>query len=1259
MRFHSPRLTAPYVLLSVLSFVALLQANGCDDDPKRQAEDVLAEVSEEVDTQPEDQTSEVTDTRPDVGLGLAPCEPCQDSVDCGGENDLCLTIDVDGTVVAFCGLDCSTDSSVCPSGFDCSVVGAGISQCTPASGTCEDECLGVECGADQLCDPATGNCLDHLELCDLGCELDLQCGAPGDRCVNIEASGETICAKDCTADATVCPANYICADVGTSHQCVPSTLTCVERCAEVSCPSGQICDPYSGACRLPLKQCDEGCVANALCGTSALDVCVSLPAGDEVVCALDCSTDPTSCPAGTFCAELDGGAQNCIPSALTCRTDRCDGVNCAAGRQCDWATGACVDSLGVCDGPCTNNNACLGPMDVCLSFEAGNSFCAQNCDDTGRCPLGFGCFLLSTGGHFCIPTNQSCDFQGTTCTFETRYADCPGDSVFCSAVRPGDVGTCIPRCDNASCPSDAPFCTDLHIHPTVCLEGPLLEPAGCGRLAESANPVGRPSGENLSPFCPAPTNVCYSPLDKTSAPFCTFVCSTDADCGASAECRLLAGQSQPLCTPIACASCLTDTGIPAGTPDLLDAALSIHGLLRCDLVLTDAQLALLPLQDLRPAGTTLAFEAVMRDPLRAVETARAIAADLDLSASASALVLESVESWLGTLSPVTPESYTLDPTQPFAAAVAALITASGGTPNLATLQADAADLPLALQRELAPIVRAMADAATARDQAFGGQAPSQALFDAAHGLFLRLDDTLTPLDTSDAQVRRWLVDGDFDPAPMVDAAAQILTQLEAADLTIDGTWSGFEFNQPSPLGRIIVGGLGNTTYDPTAPNTSGDIALLVDLGGDDNYRVLAGANASLANSIAINIDLGGADTYAYPVVADPADTGFLASDRWGRYTPTLPLNQEDGPVSLSNVARQGAGRFGVGILYDLGTGTDHYESLRLSQGFGLFGVGVLVDQGGTDTYVLEAAGQGAALWGVGLLLDRDGDDDYRAWHMSQGASGSYGKGLLLDLAGDDDYRAVPGESNQAEVLYFNLYDRARSNLSLAQGTAFGRGQNLGAANDRLAGGVGVLRDAAGNDTYTAAILAQGAASYWAMGLLLDEDGADTYDGRRYVQGAGLTGSIGVLLEGAGDDHYGTVLDRTGLGQAVGDTLAVGILADLAGDDVYQTATNALGIGLKNGVGFFADLDGNDTYTVTALQSLGFAATALEGTPANDPRRAQRTVGLFIDAAGVDSYGPAGVAPTSAGDDASWTGQGDITVPQEKGVGLDGEGATGL
>jgi len=86
-----------------------------------------------------------------------------------------------------------------------------------------------------------------------------------------------------------------------------------------------------------------------------------------------------------------------------------------------------------------------------------------------------------------------------------------------------------------------------------------------------------------------------------------------------------------------------------------------------------------------------------------------------------------------------------------------------------------------------------------------------------------------------------------------------------------------------------------------------------------------------------------------------------------------------------------------------------------------------------------------------------------------------GVGLLWDRGGDDSYAAAG---------LVDAYDRG-GGVSMAQGAATGLRTMLG-------GGAGILRDDSGNDHYEAQMFAQGTGYYYGVGLLWDRGGADHY-----------------------------------------------------------------------------------------------------------------------------------------------------------------------
>jgi hypothetical protein len=238
-------------------------------------------------------------------------------------------------------------------------------------------------------------------------------------------------------------------------------------------------------------------------------------------------------------------------------------------------------------------------------------------------------------------------------------------------------------------------------------------------------------------------------------------------------------------------------------------------------------------------------------------------------------------------------------------------------------------------------------------------------------------------------------------------------------------------------------------------------------------------------------------------------------------------------------------------------------------GAAIAGVSVLVDYAGHDRYEAEVFGQGAAAFGLGALIDAGGDDRYGLKAFGQGYASTAGVGVLWDRSGNDVYSAA------------GLPDawQREGGIGFTQGVASG-------FRTPLAGGIGILRDDAGDDRYEAQMFAQGAGYYYGVGLLWDRGGNDRYRAVRYAQGNGVHQAAGVLRDEAGDDRYEL---SVGVGQGMGLDLAVGVLVDAAGNDEYQSISLAQGSGTANGFGLLFDREGENRWQMGAdLRSWGHA-----------------------------------------------------------------------
>ncbi|MCA9665509.1 MAG: hypothetical protein KC503_07970 [Myxococcales bacterium] len=702
-------------------------------------------------------------------------------------------------------------------------------------------------------------------------------------------------------------------------------------------------------------------------------------------------------------------------------------------------------------------------------------------------------------------------------------------------------------------------------------------------------------------------------------------------------------------------------------PDLLDDALGKIGLDRCALGYVESdKLAGAAIWD---DGFRLPFyDAVHQHALRAPPFARAVLAALDDAVAAERPVTRALKvatHFAGDEGEVCSEATSTGGDAPLVDALVALIDGAGGSADRAALQRAAAGVPPSMRAALAPIIDAIAATAKARDLALrdadlgktqtspGVELPT--LYQYLTSIMLRSKSgvTIAPRETWVQNLLRGEASGKgFAYKVLYSAAVKLASTVEGAQLE---RFAGVDakLDVQTPLGRVIVGGPGDDTYEPKTHGTA--IALLVETGGKDTYRIPAGATSGAENPVSVHVDLGGDDRYGYDEVPHANDGARLPSDADGR-APAGDPKTGNGPVSLSETSRQGAARLGVGLLFDLGKSKDSYRSLRLSQGFGALGVGVLYDDGGDDLYEGEAGVQGAGIFGVGLLLDMAGKDTYRTYHASQGFAFVLGVGVLYDAAGDDAYLADVGDPAQGgDPLYFSSQRAGTGNSSFVQGAGFGRRADF---SDQvfMSGGLGVLRDADGDDRYEASVFAQGTGYWFGTGILADKRGKDQYDGLWYVQGASAHFALSLQIDDDGDDRYNQKLVPAATSIGVGHDFSVSFHIDGGGNDVYQAPGLSLGAGNENGFGFFFNLGGDDRYETRGKRTLGGASISAASAAA--ARANVLNVGVFVDSGGKDTYRIDGNDETR--DDSDWIYQStNTTTTKEHGVGLDGSGSVDL
>lgn len=1162
-------------------------------------------------------------------LGL--CEECALDLQCGDDN-LCLTFpDVDGR--RGCGQACSTDEP-CPDSYVCAAVDeAGtVRQCVPEILTCIDRCSAAECDEGSVCNPLNGECEPPAEFCD-PCITNAQCGDTLDLCVQL-LDNDAYCLQDCSNGGQfLCPEGTVCIPIGAFEQCVPTELTCTNRCLEpepVVCDEGQNCDPVDGTCHTPqVDLCGRPCENNYECGGQN-DMCIRFAEeATGAFCARGCADDDP-CPFGYRCLFLqDGLTQQCAPVGGDANCDLCASTDCPDGEACRPSDGTCLPEPTAC----TTQEEC-GPGEICDTFLENR----------------------------CEPVGLPCTFGNGDCSFDTE----------CSATSIGEMGVCLQDCFAVvdGCPDTAPACGRYHRAFSVCTDRGLGRPERCGRLMDWDENTGRPCPTSeTDPGCFGETTLCLEDVITGLPGVCTDTCNPDEEdaCPTGSACSLVTtntgddtvATAQHYCVPTTC-ECMMWPDLEVGETDVMQAALDQFEITRCDLGSFSLERAAAG-DRIASDGYTLALAGEVRnDPLFAPNVVVDQLAALDTLDVASALYLAADNLGVG----FTDASLSLG-TPTLCQAVQNLYAAEDEDrptcPDDLTSVTD--QLPDDIEDDIALIIAALALATDRRDTAIDGIAEAfdtVGFLDELHEVNLGKADAFTDPAGIRAMAREFNLD------VYLGTAGQVAEIIEGANLKADGEpdLTAVDIELDTPLGLIVIGGTGDDLRCVIAEGCdtgtvyADHVALLIDLGGNDEYR----GNWAATNgdeAVAVVLDMGGDDLYTY----DGADESVDAAGR-----------DEDG-ASLSDVGRQGAGRAGYGMLFDWGQGEDTYLSLRASQGFGEFGVGVLYDDGCTavdctDQFTAEAAAQGAGFFGIGLLMVGAGSSDFDGVSWVQGVGGVSGAGLLIDQGGDDTYTADPGEVD--DPMYpapsgVRPVVGSAANWSVAQGAAAGIAAAVPSDGPNFSGGVGLLIDLDGDDEYAAGLLAQGAGYWHGLGIVIEGGGNDRYETNGFSQGAGIDFGAGVLVEQEGTDTYNGSGESPPSVLASGRNFGTGVVIEELGDDTYGAGPQSLGVGFFNGFGLFLENLGDDDYTaIVSGDTLGKATLSVLGSEpvpggATNPRRGARTIGLFVDADGADQYPNRDIGGPDS--DATWTQTTRVGVDDEPlfewGMGADDFGSSGV
>jgi len=410
-----------------------------------------------------------------------------------------------------------------------------------------------------------------------------------------------------------------------------------------------------------------------------------------------------------------------------------------------------------------------------------------------------------------------------------------------------------------------------------------------------------------------------------------------------------------------------------------------------------------------------------------------------------------------------------------------------------------------------------------------------------------------------------------------EAGFTVSRELKKIVTSNEEKYKDIHFEFKSPIGRIVISGTGNDTHKYI------DCAVLIDLGGNDNYKGPCGAVSSLNYPVSVSVDLSGDDMYKNEI-------------------PDIPS--------------QGAGVLGSGILIDC-DGNDTYEDENFAQGAGLLGLGVLFDEKGDDKYKLKSSGQGTGYFGIGMLLEGEGKDEYNLKADGQGYGSAGGIGVIADRKGNDRYFVDPVTENWIRPDYHSKYKITHSN---AQGAGSGR-RGDGSDGKCWAGGLGALIDIYGNDYYESGNSSLGYGYWYGTGTVYEGGGDDTYKSCYFTQGAGAHFCIGALIDEGGNDKH-ILFETSGACLAFSWDYTISMLIDKGGDDYFEAKGASFGCAEIRSNAFFINTGGNDTYKYGSSKAMGISPFKdFYKSPSAYSRynSYSNSFGLFLDVEGKDEY----------------------------------------
>ena len=355
-----------------------------------------------------------------------------------------------------------------------------------------------------------------------------------------------------------------------------------------------------------------------------------------------------------------------------------------------------------------------------------------------------------------------------------------------------------------------------------------------------------------------------------------------------------------------------------------------------------------------------------------------------------------------------------------------------------------------------------------------------------------------------------------------DLLEQLKHYPDRGDVYVPGITGHVVAKIETPAGLIVIGGKEPNTYDL---DYIGDLALVIDLGGDNTYR---DGTVSIERPLLVNVNLGGRNVYR------SAKPGV-----------------------------QGGAILGVSMIVNT-EGGNQYDANDLAQASAIGGVGIIVEFGGHNAYRAVRRVQAQAIGGVGIIVSHGGSNTYHAGMWGQGLGGPLGFGIIDGIRGEDHY--------YLGGLYTNSYKPETPGYE-------GFGQGVGAGIRQVAdGGIGMLLNGGSHNVYEFDYLSHGGGYWCALGFARDFGGySKCLIARKNFYGGERTESLFQRFGCGWGCHYaqGFCFDDKGhstfegsiMGSGMAWDCSVGALCVFGGDNHFEAANSLVqGCGAQGSLG---------------------------------------------------------------------------------------------